>query len=152
MRAAPVVIVLPRPDDLARFGQAREHMLIEALVAQLAVEALDERVLCRLARLDVVPSDWRKAKISSSSSARLRNPETRTKANPEMRSHISETYGAVPKTLDFWPFRIFSSRSALTVIHAMAAGATSSYRLVSRATPKLPRSILNPPRWSHNPA
>ena len=42
MRPKVVIVVPPRFDDLARFDQACEHMLVEALVAQLAVEAFDE--------------------------------------------------------------------------------------------------------------
>src|SRR5579863_632263 len=52
-----VIVVPPRFDDLTRFSQAREHVLVEAFVAQLAVEAFDECVLDRLARLNVVPPD-----------------------------------------------------------------------------------------------
>lgn len=42
---------------ISRLRQAREHVLVQALVTQLAVEAFDARVLLRLARLDVVPAD-----------------------------------------------------------------------------------------------
>jgi hypothetical protein len=51
-----VVIVTPTRDDLPRFGQTEESMLIQALVAQSAVEAFDESVLHRFARLDILPS------------------------------------------------------------------------------------------------
>ena len=57
MRTEPVVVVPPRLDDFPRLRQGGEHVLVEALVAQPAVEALDERVLHRLARLDVMPAD-----------------------------------------------------------------------------------------------
>jgi len=56
MGAAAVVILPPRLDDRARFRQAAKHVLVQAFVAQLAVEALDEGVLHRLAGLDVVPA------------------------------------------------------------------------------------------------
>ena len=52
-----VIVVPPRFDALTRFSQAHEHVLVEAFVAQLAVEAFDECVLDRLARLDVVPAE-----------------------------------------------------------------------------------------------
>ena len=45
----------PRLDDRARFPEAAGHVLVKALVAQLAVERFDECVLHRLARFDVVP-------------------------------------------------------------------------------------------------
>jgi hypothetical protein len=35
----------PRRDDLARFTETQEHVLVKTLVAKFAVEALDERVL-----------------------------------------------------------------------------------------------------------
>ncbi len=38
MWATPVVVVAPRLDDLARFGQSGEHVLVQALVAQPPVE------------------------------------------------------------------------------------------------------------------
>lgn len=40
---------------LARFAETQEHVFVEAFVAKFADEALDEGVLHRLARLDVVP-------------------------------------------------------------------------------------------------
>jgi hypothetical protein len=52
-----VAIERPRFDDPARHRQAAGHMLVEAFVAEAAVEAFDKRVLDRLARRDVVPSD-----------------------------------------------------------------------------------------------
>src|SRR5258705_12229760 len=49
VRAQVVVVVSPRLDNRARFTEAAEHVLVEALVAQLAVERFDECVLHRLA-------------------------------------------------------------------------------------------------------
>lgn len=50
-RAGPVAVVVVPPgiDDPSRHEQAPEHVLIEAFVAEAAVEALDEGVLDRLA-------------------------------------------------------------------------------------------------------
>jgi hypothetical protein len=45
-----VVIEPPALDDSASFGQIGEDLLVQAFVTQLAVEALDEAVLLRLAR------------------------------------------------------------------------------------------------------
>ena len=54
-----IVVVAP-PGELAPcIGQAGEHLLVQQLIAQFAVEALDEGILCRLARRDVVPIDTR---------------------------------------------------------------------------------------------
>ena len=52
-----VVVMAPALDDEPSFGQAGEHLLVQALVAEPAVEALHEPVLLRLARRDVVPAD-----------------------------------------------------------------------------------------------
>ncbi len=52
MRPAFVVVNAPGLNDLPRFGHPREPKLVEAFVAQLAIEALDESVLHRLARFD----------------------------------------------------------------------------------------------------
>lgn len=52
-----VVVVPPAREHLAGVGKAVEHLLIEALVTELAVEALDEAVLLGLARRDVMPGD-----------------------------------------------------------------------------------------------
>src|SRR3977135_534523 len=57
MRAHLVVIDAPGLDDAPCLDERAEHVLVEALVAQLAVEALHEAVLHRLARRDVVPVD-----------------------------------------------------------------------------------------------
>jgi hypothetical protein len=56
VRAQEVVIVAPVRDDLTRLGQIQESVLVQALVSESAVEAFDEGVLHRLARLDIVPS------------------------------------------------------------------------------------------------
>lgn len=47
-----VVVLAPVLDDYARFGQAGELLDVEQLVADAAVERLDERVLPPRARLD----------------------------------------------------------------------------------------------------
>src|SRR4029453_16904332 len=52
MRSGGVVVLAPRRDRSARIFEAREPVLVEALLAALAVEAFDECVLHRLARLD----------------------------------------------------------------------------------------------------
>ena len=57
VRAQVVVVVPPPFDGLARFPEAAEHVLVEALVAQLAIERFHEGVLHPLARLHVVPRD-----------------------------------------------------------------------------------------------
>ena len=57
MRAAGVVVDPPRLDDGPGRRQAPEQMLIQALVAQAPVQALDKAVLLRLAGGDVVPRD-----------------------------------------------------------------------------------------------
>ena len=57
VRAAAVVVGLPRRNQLAGMRQRAEQALVQALVAEPAVEALDERILDRLAWLDVVPGD-----------------------------------------------------------------------------------------------
>src|SRR5437868_5966654 len=50
--ASPIVVQPPRLHDGPGIGQAGEPMLVQALVAWLAVEALDEPFLARLARID----------------------------------------------------------------------------------------------------
>src|ERR1051325_7873481 len=50
-----IIIEMPRSDDPARHRQAPEDMLVEAFVAEAAVETFDESVLDRLAPGDVVP-------------------------------------------------------------------------------------------------
>ena len=50
-----VVVDLPCFDDPARFSEVGEEMFVEALVAQPAIEGLDEAVLRWFAGCDVVP-------------------------------------------------------------------------------------------------
>jgi hypothetical protein len=55
MRPLAVVVAPPCFDDAARLAEAGEQVLVETLVTQPPDEALDEAVLLRLARRDVVP-------------------------------------------------------------------------------------------------
>ena len=57
MRSAAVVVGPPFIDDPAGVRQAPEEVLVQALVPESSVQALDEAVLLRLARSDVVPLD-----------------------------------------------------------------------------------------------
>jgi hypothetical protein len=57
MRASSIVIASPTGQFSAGLGKRGEHCLVEALIAQSANKALDEGILLRLARLDVVPAD-----------------------------------------------------------------------------------------------
>ncbi len=57
VRPDGVVVVLPGVQQSAGLRQRREQGLVEAFVAQAAVEALDEGVVGRLARRDVMPFD-----------------------------------------------------------------------------------------------
>ena len=57
VRSVGVVVDPPFFDDLARLVEVGEQVFVEALVAQAAVEALDEAILHRFARRDVVPFD-----------------------------------------------------------------------------------------------
>lgn len=54
-----MVIVVPalRRDGIPGVAQVGEQMLVEALVAQAAIETFDEAVLHGLSRSDVVPLD-----------------------------------------------------------------------------------------------
>ena len=52
-----VVVVPPGAEHEPGVGQRGEQCLVEAFVAQTTIEALDEAVLHRLARRDVVPLD-----------------------------------------------------------------------------------------------
>ena len=47
-----VVISAPGSDQDTDLGQTRKPMLIQTLVPESAIEALDERILGRFARLD----------------------------------------------------------------------------------------------------
>jgi len=57
VRPDGVVIVLPDRQSLADMGERSEERLVQQLVAQPAVEALDEGILLWLARRDVMPFD-----------------------------------------------------------------------------------------------
>ena len=57
MRSVGVVVDPPCFDDLAHLVEVGEQVLVEALVAQPAVEALHEAILHRFTRRDVVPFD-----------------------------------------------------------------------------------------------
>jgi len=52
VRPVAVVVEPPGRDRSDRIGQVTNQRRVQALVAELPVEALDERVLHRLARLD----------------------------------------------------------------------------------------------------
>ena len=52
-----VVVVAPEGQFAAGISQAVEDFLVQAFVAQAAVEAFDVAILLRLARVDVVPFD-----------------------------------------------------------------------------------------------
>ena len=52
VRSNLVVVTPPVGDDVAGLGERDEPMLVEALVAELAVEAFDVAVLRRAARFD----------------------------------------------------------------------------------------------------
>lgn len=54
MRPVFVVLLPPLTDDFPRLGEIAEQVQIEHLIAYAAVEAFDERILVRLAGLDVV--------------------------------------------------------------------------------------------------
>src|SRR5947209_12854772 len=55
MRPVMVVVDPPSLNDLASSVQAAEQVLVEAFVAEATIEALDEAILHRLARSNVVP-------------------------------------------------------------------------------------------------
>ena len=57
VRTHGVVVRPPGLDDPSRRSQRGEQVLVQALVAQATIKALDEAVLLRLARSDVVPLD-----------------------------------------------------------------------------------------------
>ena len=57
MRSDVVVVVTPEGQLSSRVIQAVEPFLIQQLISQTAVEALDEGVLLRLSWVDVVPFD-----------------------------------------------------------------------------------------------
>lgn len=55
MRPADIVVVTPPGEFSPGVGEALQHFFIQELVAQPDIERLDERVLGRLARRDVMP-------------------------------------------------------------------------------------------------
>ena len=57
VRSVGVVVDPPFFDDPACLAEVREHVLVEALVPQAAIEAFHEAILHRFARRDVVPFD-----------------------------------------------------------------------------------------------
>lgn len=57
MWAMVIVVDAPGRDKLPGMAQVGEQVLVEALVAQSAIEALDEAVLHGLPRRDVMPPD-----------------------------------------------------------------------------------------------
>ena len=57
MRPDIVVVVAPNGQLAPGLSQAVEQLFIQELVAQRPVERFDERVLLRLAGIDVVPLD-----------------------------------------------------------------------------------------------
>ena len=57
MRPHMIVVVSPVAQHRAGMAQLGEQRLVQALVAQAIVEALDVAILLRLARRDVVPFD-----------------------------------------------------------------------------------------------
>ena len=54
MRAHGVVIYPPGFDHLACMSEIHEPVLVQTFIAELPVEAVDERILCGLAALDEV--------------------------------------------------------------------------------------------------
>jgi hypothetical protein len=70
VRPEGIVIILPDRQSLAHMGERREQCLVEQLVAQSAIEALDKGILLWLARCDVMPFD-----------PRLLRPEKRSTIN-----------------------------------------------------------------------
>ena len=57
MRSVGVVVDPPFFDDRPCLAEVGEHVLVETLVSQAAVEAFDEAILHRFAGGDVVPFD-----------------------------------------------------------------------------------------------
>src|SRR5215469_14968706 len=57
VRPNGVVVEPPCSQGHPGMGERAEQRLVQQLVAQTAVEALDERILLRFARCDVVPFD-----------------------------------------------------------------------------------------------
>lgn len=59
VRTFVIVVVTPSGQHLADVRQGAEQGLVEQLIPQAAIEALDEPVLLRLAGGDVMPADLR---------------------------------------------------------------------------------------------
>ena len=57
MRPDVVVVISPQGQLPTGIGQAAEDFLVQAFVAQAAIEGLDVAILLRLARINVVPFD-----------------------------------------------------------------------------------------------
>ncbi len=57
MGAHMIVVVAPVAKDAASVSQAVEHLLVQAFIAELVVERLDEAVLLGIAQRDVAPAD-----------------------------------------------------------------------------------------------
>ena len=57
MWAMVIVVLAPSRDQIPGVAQVGEQMLVEALVAQTAIETFDEAVLHGLSWSDVVPLD-----------------------------------------------------------------------------------------------
>jgi len=57
MRSDGIVVEPPFFDGLACLAVTGKEMLVQAFIAQTADERLDQAILHRLARLDVVPGD-----------------------------------------------------------------------------------------------
>ena len=55
MRPDVVVVIAPERQLLAGIREAVEDLLIQTFIAQAAVEAFDQPILLRFARVDVVP-------------------------------------------------------------------------------------------------
>ena len=58
MRAVVIVVVAPCSDQLAGMAQAGQQVLVQALVPQAAIEALDEAVSERPTAEYAVPAIW----------------------------------------------------------------------------------------------
>src|SRR5271170_1513055 len=98
MRPPMIVVVAPCVDGLACFGEGEEHVLVEALIAQFAVEALDEGILHRLAGFDVVPvkagrkvHQWARVGLASGRGSARGNSPSLVHGTPSSRAAIRES-------------------------------------------------------------
>ena len=57
MRSDVVVVISPQTELSPSVSEAPEHLLVQAFIAQPAVEAFHEAILHRLSRGDVMPFD-----------------------------------------------------------------------------------------------